>query len=422
MTTRRPRRILIAAYYYPPRNITGAIRPHALATWLHRRGHDVTVLTSANMGPATEPEEVPSVRALDLLATKLNWRRQSLDVVTGRRQEAWAGRATAWGLIVVPDIQLVSWLPFATVAALRLARRARFDAVITTSPVESVHGIGLALQRRGIPWIVDLRDGWCFESPREPWPLRIQRWLDAAMEQTVVRRADVVVTVTEPLSRELSRRLDRDVTTITNGFDPDDERDLPAAPVDPRRLTLVHTGSLGRERTLQPVLEALRELAADDPSVRDRVEIVLAGPQTEDERARYADPELAPMIRHVGFLDRPASLALQRGADLLLLATTGVRTGEATGKLYEYLASGRPILVLGEDNAAARLVTEANAGWAVPHGPSEACTAVLRRALAGPLPAPPPSARERFIYPTLAARYETVLEAAIERNRALRVR
>lgn len=416
MTTTARRRILIAAYYYPPRNITGAIRPHALAKWLSRRGHDVTVLTSANMGEAPVAEQVPAVRTRDLLATRLNWRAQSLDVVTGRRQETWSGRATAWGLIVVPDIQLVSWLPFATATALRLARRTPFDAVITTSPVESVHGVGLALRQRGTPWIADLRDGWCFESPREPWPLRAQRALDAWMERTVVRRADAVVTVTEPLSEELRMRLGREVETITNGFDPDDERDLPQSGLDARKLSLVHTGSLGRERTLAPVLEALRGLAAADPSVRERVEIVLAGPQTEEERERYADPEIAPMVRHVGFLDRPASLALQRGADLLLLATTGVRTGEATGKLYEYFASGRPILVLGERNAAARMVEEAGAGWAIPHAPSAAAETAMRRLLAGDVQAPPASARERYLYPSLAARYEELVDAAIARS------
>lgn len=419
MTTPR-RRILIVAYYYPPRNITGARRPHALAKWLRRAGHEVAVVTSANMGPAVRGEETALVQARDLLATRLNWRPQSLDVVTGKApQAAWAGRATAWGLIVVPDIQLISWMPFAAVAAARLARRFRPDVVITTSPVESAHGVGLALQRLGIPWIVDLRDGWCFESPREPWPLGAQRRLDRILERLVVRRADAVVTVTEPLSQELSRRLGVPVETITNGFDPDDEpAELPAADLDPRKLSLVHTGSLGRERTLVPVLDALVRLAAEDPAVRDRVEVVVAGPQTAEEQALYARADVAPFVRHVGFLDRPASLALQRRADLLLLVTTGVRTGEATGKLFEYFAAGRPILVLGDRSAAATMVEEAAAGWAIPPRDADAAERALRRLLSGDVPTPPDAARASYLYPALAERYAALIERTVARRAA----
>lgn len=411
-----PRRILIVAYYYPPRNVIGARRPHALAKWLQRAGHDVTVVTSANMGAESARDAVETVRAGDLLATRLNWRAQSLDTATGRTDAAWTGRASVWGLVVVPDIQLLSWIPFATAAAHRLARRKRPDVVITTSPVESVHAVGLALRRRGIPWIADLRDGWRFESPREEWPLALQRRVNETMERQIVRRADTIVTVTEPLSRDLHARYGIPVETITNGFDPDDEpAELPVTILDRARLSLVHTGSLGRERTLAPVIEALVRAAIDDPSLHERVELVVAGPRTTEEQALYERPDVAPMVRHVGFLERPAALALQREADLLLLVTSGVRTGEATGKLFEYLAAGRPILVLGERSAAAEIVTSAAAGWAIPHRDVNAAEDALRRALDGALPTPPPAARERYLYPAIAARYAQLIEATIAR-------
>lgn len=414
-----PRRILLVAYYYPPRNVTGARRPHALAKWLRRAGHDVTVVTSANMGPADGEDTGQTIWARDLLATRLNWRAQSLDAFAGQGDGAWSGRATAWGLIVVPDVQLVTWAPFAARAARRVARHWRPDVVITTSPVESAHAAGLAVQRRGVPWIADLRDGWRFESPREEWPLPLQRRLDDAMERHVVQRADALVTVTEPLSADLRRRFGVPVTTIPNGFDPDDAPTTAIATgLNPAKCSLVHTGSLGRERTLEPVVEALARLAAEDPSVADRVELVVAGPRTPEEQARYERPDVAAMVRHVGFLDRPQSLALQRDADLLLLATSGVRTGEATGKLFEYLAAGRPILVLGEDTAAAAIVRAEQAGWAIPQHDVAAAEAALRRALAGELPAPQPAARERCLYPSRVAAYGELIESVLARRAA----
>ena len=386
----RPLKILIVAYFYPPQNITGARRPAALAKWLGRRGHEATVLTSRQAGSGPDPAGARITRTRDLLATRLNWRGDSLKVVTGASDATWTPGANFWGAIVVPDVQLVSWLPFAVAAARRLQRRHGFDAVITTSPIDSAHLVGLALQRQGVPWIADLRDGWRFEAPREEWPLALQRRADDVLERLVVRRADAVVTVTEPLSADLRRRHGIAVETITNGFDPEDAPAAAAAPERaPRKRALVYTGGLGKERTLRPVLEALARMAEDDPGLADRVEVVLAGPQTAQEREVYATPAFAPFVRTLGFLDRPETVALQRSADVLLLVTSGSRTGEATGKLYEYLAAGRPILVLGAGSAAGTIVTEAGAGLAVPTHDAAAAETALRRLLDGDVPTPP---------------------------------
>ena len=413
------RRILLVAYYYPPQNIIGARRPAALAKWLNRRGHEVTVLTSVQAGRGSDGGPSRLVRTRDLLATRLNWRGQSLEVVTGQSDDAWDPGANFWGSIFVPDVQLISWMPFAVGAAQRLHRRIGFDAVVTTSPLESAHAVGLALQRRGVPWIADMRDGWRFEAPREAWPTSAQARMDDALERLVVGRADAVVTVTEPLSADLRRRHAVAVDTITNGFDPDDAgaAAVPDGAVDPRKLTLVHTGGLGTERTLRPILEALARLAVTDATLCDRVELVLAGAQTAEERAMYAEPRFAPFVRHVGFVARPASVALQSASDVLVLVTSGVRTGEATGKLFEYLATRRPILVLGAGSAAADIVTGARAGLAIETHDTGAAEAALRRILSGSVPAPPETARATFAYPALAARYEQVLERAIARRR-----
>jgi glycosyltransferase involved in cell wall biosynthesis len=414
------RRILLVAYFYPPMNIIGARRPHALAKWLRRRGHDVLVLTSRYTGLAGGDPSIPVLRTRDLLATRLNWRRENFEVVTGQRSGSWEPGPGIWGSIFVPDVQLISWAPFALAAALRLHRRLRFDAVITTSPVESTHGVGLALSRRGVPWVVDLRDGWRFEPVREEWPARAQRRLDELLERVVVRGAETVVTVSEPISADLRCRYGVDAVTITNGFDPDDLRDAqpPAGAVSPHKITLAHTGALGSTQTLEPLLEALARLGREDPSLPDRVELVLAGAQTGAQRALYAQPQFAPFVRHLGFMSHEHSMGLQREADLLILVTSGLRTSEATGKLYEYLGASRPILVLGAGSAAAEIVVGAGAGSAIPVRDADAAEQALRELLATPPRRPPEGAGEPYAYPVLAARYEQTLERAITRRRA----
>ncbi len=410
------RRILLAAYFYPPMNIIGARRPHALAKWLCRRGHEVTVVTSRASGEADGESPISVIRTMDLLATRINWRRQSREVVSGQRAGTWEPEAGIWGSIVVPDIQAVSWAPFAIAAALREHRRHRFDAVITTSPVESGHAVGLALSRRHVPWIADLRDGWRFEPARSPFPLRAQRGVDDYLERVVVRRADTIVTVSEPITQDLRRRYGVPAVTITNGFDPDDVRNAvpPPAASTPGKLTFVHTGRLGATQSLQPLLEALARLAEADATVPERVEVMLAGAQTARERELYANPRFAPFIRHLGFISHEQAMGLQREADVLLLVTSGRRISEVTGKLFEYLAAARPILLFGAGTAAADIVAAAGAGIAVPVTDPGAAEAAVRALLAS---GPPPAreAAEPYAYSALAARYEDTIEETIRR-------
>ncbi len=102
--------------------------------------------------------------------------------------------------------------------------------MITTSPPQSGHLVGLALRRLGVPWIADLRDGWTYDPPRGAWPTRAQAAADAALERAVLARADRLVAVTRPIADDLAERLGRAVAVVTNGFDPDEFGDgLPDA-------------------------------------------------------------------------------------------------------------------------------------------------------------------------------------------------
>ena len=103
----------------------------------------------------------------------------------------------------------------------------------------------------------------------------------------------------------------------------------------------------------------------------------------------------------------------RREADGLGLLTAGTRRGEATGKLYEYLGAERPILVLGDETEAARIVREADAGEVAPAGEPEAIAAALER-----LPSHMTGAPQGYSYPEIARRYAELVELARERARA----
>ena len=103
-----------------------------------------------------------------------------------------------------------------------------------------------------------------------------------------------------------------------------------------------------------------------------------------------------------------------------MLLTAGSRSGEATGKLFEYLAAGRPMLVLGDRTEAARIVRDAAAGLAVPVDDAEAIAGALERLGRGELALPPAAGRQRYAYPRLAARLSELIEEARERRKSSR--
>ena len=407
-------KILLVAQLTPPGQLSGARRPANLAKYLGRRGHRVTLLTSLASGRGGVPGATRVVRTRDVLASRLNWRRAHFESIQGREQPAAAGSSPLERMLV-PDLALAGWLPFALPRARALARRESFDCVVTTSPPQSAHLVGLALRADGMPWVADLRDGWTFDPPRPEWPTRAQAKVDRALEEGVLGQANRLVAVTEPIAADLTTRLDREVAVITNGFDPDEAASADTQLLSPDRHSLVHTGRANVSgRTPRPLIEGLAELRRTDPDTAGRLEVVFAGPVTERERAMLADERVAGLVRSVGTVERSQALSLQRAADSLLVIAEGASgRSVATNKLYEYLAAGRPVLVLGDDSEAARTVREGDAGIVAAAGDSAAVADALRRLVTGDLPETSMPV-ERFSWPVLAERFEEELAAAVE--------
>ncbi len=406
------RSILLIAQLAPPSELSAARRSAGLAKYLDRLGHRVTVLTSLSSGRGPVPG-ARVVRTRDAMVSALNWRRESFRVLAGGRGEAgYEASPSRLASVFVPDLAVAGWLPFALPRARELAARA--DAVITTSPPHSGHLAGLALHARGLPWVADFRDGWTFESDRPAWPFAAQRALDAGLERAVARGADALVAVSDPIAADLEARFGRRVATITNGFDPEEHVEVGAAAsldgVAPAsdRHTLLHAGRMAYAgRSPRSLLAAL----AAEPDLAGSVEILFAGPLSAEERELI---ERAPAARAVGSLDRARTLALEAASDSLLVLTSGRRRGEATQKVFEYLAAGKPIVVLGRDTEAARIVEGADAGIVAPADDPAAIAAALRQLLAAPEAARPARAAiDRYSYAALAAEMAEQVERAI---------
>jgi len=420
----RPRHLVVVSYFHPPFPSSGGNRWVAMAHYLRAAGHRVTVVASDAFGSLPDDEANSVVRARDLKSAGLLRRVLRRGPLPEPGQGAAVERPPSSLLtkILVPDTHIVSWLPAAIRAVRRLVARGDVDCVVTTGPPDSVHLVGLALGSRRPAWLADFRDGWSFEPLREPFPTALQRRLDAALERRVVRRADALVAATQPIADDFRRRLGVNAVTVTNGYDPRldgaaEKAILPSLPED-RRL-IVHTGALSgpRGRDARPFLEALKRLA-DEPRVGSQIVLVQAGPTLPGDEPLLDALGQRGLALTLGVVPRPSSIALQRRAAVLVLLTSD-EVSQSTGKLYEYLAAGRPILALAAENEAARIVSETNTGVSVPPDDVDAIAAALRRAAAGELELSyAPRGAERYTYPAPAEAMANVVESAISHRTA----
>ena len=411
--------LLLVAYFYPPCRDTGAHRPAAMAKWLRRLGHRVTVLTTSAYGELGTDRDEGVVRTKDL--QRVRARLHGHDRVDALfDSDTYSGRPHFLSKLIVPEPLVIAWAPYAYREAQRLNARERFDCVITSSPPESVHFVGRALRRRDVPWVADLRDGWTFEPIRPAFPTRLQRRYDERLERRWLADADAVVAVGRPAADDLRSRLGLEPELVPNGWDPDldtepSPTDVGKRLLDPDRISLVYTGRFGSYgRDPAGLVEALRTLARDHPEAAAKLELVVAGPLTEDEVALLGTDVSPARIVIAGTLDRTGALALQRAADGLLLVASSRRTQLLNFKVFEYLAAGHPILALAAGTEAGRIIAEAG-GETVPADDPARIVAALLRLVAGEVPAPDPAARERYSYPAVAERMAAVAEGAISR-------
>ena len=413
-------RILVVTYAYPPSRSVGAVRWGAMSKYLGRLGFDITVITSRLSGGQAQLEMARVIRPADLESSPTL--RRAL-----RRSDPFpaAGGADAegpwWTKVVVPDGYLLTWVPFALRAARREIRDRDVHCVVTTSPPESTHLIGLGVRKLGAAWVTDFRDGWIFE-PARPKFARGLDVLDRRLESTVVTRADRVVATSEETAAEFHDRLGVDAVCVPNGWDTDEAPPTSGAvligPSGAKRR-LVHTGQLGvgtERRQPEPFFAALDRFYKQEPGLAGQLEIVLAGRKTAEDAALLASLRDRTAVIDPAELSRGDALSLQRSADVLLVCANGSR---APLKLFEYLAAGRPILHVGGDGAAARILRETSSGVTVSLDDVDGIVDRLREIALGTFGVDlEPRGIEHYSYAHLAEQMAAVVDDAVARRQA----
>ena len=368
-------RLLLIAFYFPPAGGGGVQRTLKFCRHLPEFGVDVDVLAPSDPKwfALDEPlmAEIPAattVHRTRFLGPRSSFRGDALRGAHGFRRAAVHARY-AYERALIPD-KTLPWAATAVPAAIRIVRRRRVDAIMTTSPPASAHLIGAAVAAAtGVPWVADLRDSWLDHPHRsyESRGMRAKRGVERRMARTVVRRADALVAVTETIAAEL-RGLDPGAAAKTHvighGVDLADFDGLAYTPA--QRFTLVHTGAFFGQRSPRSFLTGVRDLLGRRPDLRGRVLVRFIGDLRASDRAWARDLGIDEAWEETGFVPFRRAVAAQRSADALLLLiphANGRGDSVVSGKVFEYLAARRPVLAaVPPDGAAAALLRSAGAG------------------------------------------------------------
>lgn len=378
------KRVLVVTYYFPPSGGSGVQRVLKFIKYLRDFGYEPTVLTVADGAYPQHDDELASdipsgvaihrTRSMDPFGAyaRLTGRSKKDAVMVGaiRREGRIVERAAGWirANIFLPDAR-VGWVPFAVHEGIRLHKEQPFDLVLTSGPPHSKHLIGRKLKRRlGLPWVADFRDPWTDPSHYEN--IRMSRFalhFTRRLERSVLKEADRLTTVSASLKEMLAERSGRgaeDVTVIQNGFDEDDfpSTSSPSGLISDV-FTLAYVGSMTGPRNPLAFWAALKRL--HEAGRIDRLRIRLVGSVDTRILEAVAAHGLDEVVDIVGYVSHPEAVQTMCKADALLLVLGHFETdgGLITGKLFEYIASGRPILALGPtDGDVAHLLDETGSG------------------------------------------------------------
>ena len=404
-----PRRVLMLCYHFPPRQNGGVERSRQFARLLPGCGWSPVVLTVGRLG---EPRADHDSGNIVVRSPQLN--RGTLRSVLGRQRpdgprvdstpssrRGTRPRTLRRDLLehfLLPDPEITWALP-AVLAGMRTIKREGIDVLYSTSPPESSHVLGLLLARRtGLPWVMDLRDPWSFESLKKPVrTLRLRRCLESVMERACFARASRIIVNTPEMAatyRERCPQIASKLTVIPNGVDLDELARARATVTSPPAWTpppdgallFAHTGTFCRlgwhDMSLAPLLDALVRLRDVGALCANRVRFVLAGDIGPGVRGGILERGLETLFEMPGMLTHEEALRLHLAADRLLLydppddGVTYVR-----GKLYEYLVAGKPIVGIVPDGATRSLLASVGHEMLAPPDDGDAIERVLRRAL-----------------------------------------
>lgn len=356
--------ILLICYYWPPSAGSGVQRWMYYANYLQELGHQITVITADETTasyPGLDESLRESVQHIPVYKIKerniIQWYSflktgKSKGVVpqgnVGSKKKTWFDKFSLFvrGNFFIPDAR-IGWVKEVN-RFLKTHPTNGYDLVITSGPPHSVHLAGDYLkQKHQLKWIMDYRDPWMEVFYYDLFYKT--NWIKAKeerLEKDLMNKADLILTVGENLKKILQQKTKTPVDFVYNGFD---HRLFEHHSADNKRtkLRIAYTGIVTEKYPYALLGEVIS-------IYNQAVEIVFTGSVESQIVSFFEAIPTCNVIDH-GKKNHEEAVQAMFDTDINLLLLPNQDNAElmVTGKLFEYLATGKPIICIGNPKAEA---------------------------------------------------------------------
>ncbi|MFD9607242.1 glycosyltransferase [Streptomyces sp. NPDC056708] len=388
-------RVLYLAFYFPPSRASGVYRARATANHLAEKDWDVTVCAApldflydviGSVDEGLSETVDPRIRVERPSLNQYSWQQDLRSFSRLRRTfPLMARRLYEFGQEKVFPERYASWARASVARALKLHAKKRFDVVIATgNPFASFGAAWLFNRLTGVPYVMDYRDSWTLDlftdEPAFPDGHIAWKWEKRALE-----RASAAVFVNEALRGWHAERYpdvaDR-MMVVPNGWDADvippaaapDAEQKPASPEQaPQPLKFAYLGTLTGKQPVEEMADAFKiarrhpELADAELQIHGHLGFFKNSPQALLQRLGLDDAvrehgEEDTGLRYCGPVSKTEVGKVYEDADVLVFLAGGGKY-VTSGKIFEYMAFGHPIVSVHAPGIAAQDVLEGYPLW-----------------------------------------------------------
>ena len=377
------KKVLIITYYWPPSGGAGVQRWLKFVKYLPQLGWEPIVYTAENGEyPVLDHQLIKEIpENIEVIKTpiwepyswykKLSGRKQNDNINSGflsenKKKSKLIESISVWvrGNLFIPDARKF-WIKPSVKFLSNYLKENKVDAIISSGPPHSMHLIALALKKKfNIPWIADFRDPWTNIDYYQD--LKLSKRSDQKhkkLEKNVLLNADIALSVGKTLAKELQVLGSNNVQVIENGYDPEDFS-LKESTLD-EKFTIAHIGSFTPSRNHPILWESIKELIKENKEFSDHLQLKLIGKIDYSVKESIEENGLTEYVKFMAYLPHDQVIKEQTSSHILLLMVNNTPNakGIVTGKVFEYMASCRPILVIGpKEGDLAQIINESNTG------------------------------------------------------------
>lgn len=366
---RRSKQVLFVAYYAPPMGGSGVQRPVKFAKYLAKLGWTIHwVCPKEGVFPYQDEGLQSDISDDNIHIHRIGGGTPQHSVIGRWLQSIYyslpskvAARLNSW--IYFPDNKK-GWSNEVFDESAKLITNHQIPLIFVTAPPFSSFSLATKLATKtGAKVVMDLRDDW-LENQFHLYANVSRRQQMASLEAQELSKADAITVINKETKCQLASRhpeLERRMSVITNGFDPDDlllqtEDDDSRDGQKSTPSKWVYNGLFYRQQDPTRILKGFVRYLETKPKYP--VQFVIQG----DDGRRYQDvvKPVNDRFSWAGYLPHKESLRGVHQADVLWLHLSDMPHIDRVtpGKVFEYMGTGKPIFATIPEGITAEILRE----------------------------------------------------------------